>query len=121
MSCWRTVDSSIHICTPSFYPALCTALCTGSSASEDANQVRVVFAGARFPFLQFLDPLAGMQHRRVVAAAKGAADLRQTMGGELLGQRHRDLPWARERTVAPLRQQLRHADLEVIRHGLLDV
>src|SRR3546814_5825434 len=60
-------------------------------------------------------------HRRVVAAGKTVTDLRQAMLGQLLGQRHGDLPGSRQRSRAALRQQVDDTQLKVVCHGLLDV
>jgi hypothetical protein len=46
--------------------------------------------------------LARMQHRRVVATAKGIADFRQAVRRQFLGQRHRHLARSRQRTIALL-------------------
>ena len=52
---------------------------------------------------QILDALAGVQHGGVIAPAESIADLRQAVGREFLGERHRDLARARHRAAAPLR------------------
>src|SRR5256714_996828 len=92
-----------------------------TSTRQGSQQVRVVFLDALLAVAQLLDALAGVQHGGVVAAAEGIADLRQTVAGELLGERHGDLPRARHRAAAALGPQVRHAHPVVVRHGLLDV
>ena len=62
-----------------------------------------------------------MQHRRVVATTEAVADLRQAVLGELLGQGHRHLARARQRAGPALGQEIGHAQLVVVCHGLLDV
>ena len=57
----------------------------------------------------------------MIPAAKGIADFRQAMVGQLFGERHRHLPRPRDRAAAPLRQQIRDANLVVFSDGLLNI
>ena len=58
-------------------------------------------------FAQLGDLPAGVQDRRVIAAAEVAADLRQRHLRQLLGERHRHLPRPRDRARALLRVHVR--------------
>ena len=62
-----------------------------------------------------------MQNCRMVSATERIADLRQTVVGQFLGQRHCNLPRPCDRTAAPLRQKLGDADLEIVSNRLLDM
>ena len=67
------------------------------------------------------NPPTGVQHGRVVPATKRVADLRQTMVGQFLRQRHANLPRPGNRPASSLRQQVPNADLKILRDSFLDV
>src|SRR5690606_41920227 len=73
-----------------------------SSGCQSAQQILVVFPNIGICFSKFSDFTAGMQDCRVIPATKCIAYLRQTVVGQLLGQRHRYLPWPRHRTRTTL-------------------
>ncbi|MCY1173110.1 hypothetical protein D9M73_132610 [compost metagenome] len=57
----------------------------------------------------------------MVATTEHVTDFRQTVVGQLLGQRHGHLAWTRDRTRTPLGQQIGDLDLVVLGDGALDV
>ena len=57
----------------------------------------------------------------MVAAAEGVADLGQAVAGELPRDGHGHLPRPGDRAVTPFGEQVRHPDLVIFGHGLLDV
>ena len=57
----------------------------------------------------------------MVTTAESVANLREAVVRQLLGQRHRQLPRARDRAAALLGQQIPNAEFEVIGDGFLDI
>src|SRR5262249_46034894 len=62
----------------------------------------------------------GVNHRRVVLAAKAAADLRQRGARERLAEIHRDLSWHRDRLRVISRLQVCELQLVVLGDELLN-
>ena len=76
------------------------------------------FVAGRFQGRNFA---AGMQYRRMIAAAESFADIRQAQVGQFLGQRHCDLARPRDVAGALLGIHFRNLDFVIIGNGLLDV
>ena len=92
-----------------------------SSSCEYSFQVGVIFLDPWVAGLQFHDLSAGVNDRRVIAATESVADLWQAVIRQFLGQSHRDLAWASDRTIPSLRQQVGNSDLVILRNRFLDV
>jgi len=89
------------------------------SVAAPAELVSEVIDGsvhARVLFPKTLDFVAGVHHRRVVAAAEVAAYLLERMTGERARQVHGDLPRIRDRLRAALRLQLGELDAKLLSH-----
>ncbi len=59
--------------------------------------------------------------KKVVTATEGIADLWQGVRGQFFGQGHRRLARTRQLPCAPLRKQIRYAQLEIVSRQLLDI
>ena len=57
----------------------------------------------------------------MIPATEGVAYLRKAVMREFFRERHGDLSWPRQRSVAFLAQKIRHSNLEIICDRLLDV
>src|SRR5690606_3658177 len=90
-------------------------------SAELSTQVIVVLPHLRVALNQLLDLAAAVDHGGVVAAAEGVADVGQAHVGQLLGQRHGDLPRSRDVAVALLGEQARDPDVVVLGDPLLDI
>src|SRR5690349_12866906 len=86
----------------STYPQPAYPLCVacGLFCPQNYPQVLIILADALLGHAQLADARAGMEHCRVIAAAKGVADFRKAVRGEFFRERHRDLPWSRDGTAA---------------------
>src|SRR6185369_1105059 len=102
------------------YPQLVRFSRTASSSFEYLLENKVVAVEPGVLLAQAGDRAAGVQDRGVVAVAEGLADLRQAHLGEVLRERHGNLPWPRHVAVALFRMHVRDLDLEVLGDGLLD-
>src|SRR5688572_3120596 len=81
---WTTCVRPVRNFIPSFIHRKCTWKRTGkhtgfsTSPCQGSQQVRIVFGHALFRAPKLLDSFAGVQHRRVIAAAERVADFRKT-------------------------------------------
>src|SRR5690554_490314 len=91
------------------------------SGGQQSHKVLVVFPDTRIGFLQLNDLFTGMQYRGVIASTKGVSDLRQTVIGQFLCQRHGYLSGPGDGTGTALGQQVRYLDLVILRHGTLNI
>src|SRR5688500_17275913 len=91
------------------------------SSGQVSQQFRIVLTRACIRLSKLFDDTAGMQHGRVIAATESIADLREAVAGQLLGKRHRYLPWPRNRAAATLRKQISDTNLEVLGDSFLNI
>src|SRR6202007_2040342 len=82
-----------------------------ASVAQHLEQEIHVVADLGNRVAQLGDLAARVQHGRMVAAAKIAADLRQRELGQLLGERHRDLARSRYGARALLRMHVGNTNL----------
>ena len=88
---------------------------------QDSQQVVKVLPDPVIRLPKLLDPLAGVEDRRMVPAAKSIPDLGKTVVREFFGEGHGDLSGSRYGATTLFRQQVSHSNLVVVRHRLLDV
>src|SRR5690606_22749007 len=93
----------------------------GTSFAQLAQQLVPVLTQLAVGFPQFADHLAGVHDGGVIAPPERIADFRQAVLCQFLGQGHRHLSRTGQGTGPPLGQQVCHAQLVVVCHGLLDV